>query len=101
MTKSPGEGPKGRPKRSRVSRERGRACQRERGGALSQFEACRASDRGDGESRAASSRLEHRTVMRNRKWDSPGVANHDSPCSEVDHGQALFFGSAGADYWIC
>ena len=38
--------------------------------------------------------LEHRTVVRNRNRDSLEGANHDSPWSEVDHGQAIFLGFA-------
>jgi len=45
--------------------------------------------------------LEHRIVVRNRKGDSQRAANHDSPCSEVDHGQTVLPGFARADYRIC
>jgi hypothetical protein len=44
--------------------------------------------------------LERRTVIRNRKRDSLAGPNHDSPWPEVDHGQALFLGSARADHRV-
>ena len=44
--------------------------------------------------------LEHRSVIRNRKGDSQRVANHDSPCSEVNHGQAVLVGFAWTDHRI-
>ena len=42
----------------------------------------------------ARSILEHRAVIRNREGDSLGVSKHNSPSSEVNHGQAVLFGSA-------